>query len=60
MGNKGATFAKRQREQASKDRAREKAQRREERARRPTAEKADGADPDIDWIVPGPQPIPEE
>lgn len=60
MGNKGATFAKRQREQASKDRAREKAQRREERKGRPAGERVAGSDPDIDWIVPGPQPIPEE
>jgi hypothetical protein len=54
MGNRGATFAKRQREQARRDRAREKAQK---RAERPRAERAPGGgDPDIDWIVPGPQP----
>lgn len=55
MGNRGATFAKRQREQARKERAREKADKRAERAKRPADERP--GDPDIDWIVPGPQSV---
>lgn len=55
MGNRGATFAKRQREQARKDRAREKVEKRAEKSRKPTDERT--GDPDIDWIVPGPQSV---
>ncbi len=53
---------KRAKELARKERQQEKAAKREERKREkadrpPTAE---GEDPDIAGIVPGPQPIPEE
>lgn len=61
MANKGrATFAKRQKEIARQERAREKAAKRAERKElkvkldRVSAE----ADPDIAGIVPGPQPLP--
>ena len=60
MGNRGrATFAKRQREIARQERAREKAARRVER--KETWVKLDRnsqEDPDIAGIVPGPQPLP--
>ena len=61
MANKGrATFAKRQKEIARQERAREKAAKRKERD--DTKLKLDRAaaevDPDIAGIVPGPQPLP--
>jgi hypothetical protein len=61
MANKGrATFAKRQKEIARQERAREKAAKRVERKESKT--KLDRAalpeDPDIAGIVPGPQPLP--
>ncbi len=61
MANRGrATFAKRQKEIARQERAREKAQKRAER--KETKPKVDRAaaevDPDIAGIVPGPQPLP--
>jgi hypothetical protein len=60
MANKGrATFAKRQKEIARQERAREKAAKRVER--KETKVKLDRAaevDPDIAGIVPGPQPLP--
>jgi hypothetical protein len=60
MGSKGrATFAKRQKEIARQERAREKAQKRVER--KETWIKPDRkseVDPDIAGIVPGPQPLP--
>lgn len=61
MANKGrATFAKRQKEIARQERAREKAAKRLER--KETKSKTDrvavGEDPDIAGIVPGPQPLP--
>jgi hypothetical protein len=60
MGNRGrATFAKRQREIARQERARDKAAKRVER--KDTKVKLDRtgeADPDIAGIVPGPQPLP--
>ena len=61
MANRGrATFAKRQKEIARQERAREKAQKRAER--KETKPKIDRAgaevDPDIAGIVPGPQPLP--
>ncbi len=53
---------KRQKERARQERAREKAekrkQRRDDKAVRPGG--ADGVDPDIAGIVPGPQPPAEE
>lgn len=60
MANKGrATFAKRQKEIARQERAREKAAKRVEREQTKTkAERAAGFDPDIADIVPGPQPLP--
>ena len=60
MGNRGrATFAKRQREIARQERARDKASKRVER--KDTKIKPDRkgeVDPDIAGIVPGPQPLP--
>lgn len=62
MGNRGrATFAKRQREIARQERAREKAAKRVERAAtKIKLDRAAGEDPDIAGIVPGPQPLPYE
>jgi hypothetical protein len=60
MANKGrATFAKRQKEIARQERAREKAAKRVEReAGKVKADRTAGFDPDIAGIVPGPQPLP--
>jgi hypothetical protein len=60
MANKSrATFAKRQREIARQERAREKAQKRVARKEgRIKQERAGNDDPDIAGIVPGPQPLP--
>ena len=61
MANKGrATFAKRQKEIARQERAREKAAKRVERKEtKPLLDrKAAEVDPDIAGIVPGPQPLP--
>jgi hypothetical protein len=61
MANKGrATFAKRQKEIARQERAREKAAKRVERKEtsRSSTRKAAEVDPDIAGIVPGPQPLP--
>ena len=61
MANKGrATFAKRQKEIARQERAREKAAKRVERKETKPAldRKAAEVDPDIAGIVPGPQPLP--
>ena len=62
MANKGRTsFAKRQKEIARQERAREKAAKRVERkdAKDKDGPRLDGEiDPDIAGIVPGPQPLP--
>lgn len=61
MANKGrATFAKRQKEIARQERARDKAAKRVEReASKPKLDRHGAAvDPDIADIVPGPQPLP--
>lgn len=60
MANKGrATFAKRQKEIARQERAREKAAKRVERKEtKGKVERPPGYDPDIAGIVPGPQPLP--
>lgn len=60
MANKGrATFAKRQKEIARQERAREKAAKRVEReAGKVKADRNANVDPDIADIVPGPQPLP--
>lgn len=62
MGRSGSTFAKRQKELAQLERAKERtakrAQRREDRAERVRG--APGEDPDIAGIVPGPQARAEE
>jgi hypothetical protein len=58
-GKSRATFAKRQREIARQERARDKAAKMKER--RDTRVKLDrtaSEDPDIAGIVPGPQPLP--
>lgn len=56
------SIEKRMREQQRQQRAREKEQRRAERKRerdsRPAADGATGGDPDLEGIVPGPQPQP--
>ena len=60
MGNRGrATFAKRQREIARQERARDKAAKRVERTEsKVKLDRSSGEDPDIAGIVPGPQPLP--
>jgi hypothetical protein len=61
MANKGrATFAKRQKEIARQERAREKAAKRVERkeAKAKSSHPQGEDDPDIAGIVPGPQPLP--
>jgi len=60
MANKGrATFAKRQKEIARQERAREKAAKRLERKEtKVKLERSAEVDPDIAGIVPGPQPLP--
>lgn len=59
MANKGRTsFAKRQKEIARQERAREKAAKRLERKDDAPRTSAEGEDPDIAGIVPGPQPLP--
>ena len=61
MANRGrATFAKRQKEIARQERAREKAAKRVEReTTKPKIDQdAVDVDPDIAGIVPGPQPLP--
>jgi hypothetical protein len=61
MANKGrATFAKRQKEIARQERAREKAAKRVERkeAKGKVERGIVDVDPDIAGIVPGPQPLP--
>ena len=62
MANKGRTsFAKRQKEIARQERAREKAAKRVERKEAKEKEGPKGpaeVDPDIAGIVPGPQPLP--
>ena len=60
MGNRGrATFAKRQREIARQEKARDKAAKRVERDEtKVKLDRAAGEDPDIAGIVPGPQPLP--
>jgi hypothetical protein len=60
MANKGrATFAKRQKEIARQERAREKAAKRAEReSAKPQIDRHAAVDPDIADIVPGPQPLP--
>jgi len=63
MANKGRTsFAKRQKEIARQERAREKAAKRVERKdEKSKVTRPDGEeDPDIAGIVPGPQPPPED
>jgi hypothetical protein len=60
MANKGrATFAKRQKEIARQERAREKSAKRVEReAAKVKVDRNASVDPDIAGIVPGPQPLP--
>ena len=59
MANKSrATFAKRQREIARQERAREKSARRVVRSESKVKVDRQAGDPDIEGIVPGPQPLP--
>ena len=62
MANRGrATFAKRQKEIARQERAREKALKRVDRKEHKVKpERTAEEDPDIAGIVPGPQPLPYE
>jgi hypothetical protein len=62
MGNRGrVTFAKRQREIARQERAREKSAKRVERkTNKVKLDRHAPDDPDIAGIVPGPQPLPYE
>ncbi len=62
MANRSrATFAKRQREIARQERARDKSARRVERKDgKLTIDRATPLDPDIEGIIPGPQPLPYE
>lgn len=62
MSNRNATFAKRQREQALKEKARMREQRRTERLadKKSAVPGEDGVDPDIAGIIPGPQPRAED
>lgn len=57
-GKSRATFAKRQREIARQERAREKAAKRVERKETRVKLDRTSDDPDIAGIVPGPQPLP--
>jgi hypothetical protein len=58
MAHKGSTGARRQRERALAERRREKVARRlAPKEPRPPRDTADGVDPDIAHIVPGPQPV---
>jgi len=54
------TFAKRQKELARKEKQQQKAQKRQERKLEKSSRPDVAGDPDIDWIVPGPQPPMEE
>jgi hypothetical protein len=60
MGRNPASFEKRRKEQERVDNQKEKAKRRAERKETNKKEsdqgRPGGGDPDIDWIVPGPQP----
>ena len=58
---KSATFAKRQRENQRREKAKDKEQRKAERRKSVDSPAvAEGEDPDIAGIVPGPQPVVEE
>jgi hypothetical protein len=58
-GKSRATFAKRQREIARQERARDKAAKmKERRDTRVKLDRSSEEDPDIAGIVPGPQPLP--
>ena len=59
MGRNPASFEKRRKEQERVDNQKEKAKRKAERKESNRKESGQGrpeGDPDIDWIVPGPQP----
>ena len=56
------TFQKRQKERARLDKQRDKSAEKKLRREQPNARVtgADGVDPDIAGIIPGPQPLPDE
>ena len=58
MGRQRASFEKRRKEQARVENRQEKERKRQER-KDGAREQPTGGDPDIDWIVPGPQPLPK-
>ena len=51
------TLMKREREKARLEKQKQKAARRADRSRREQSPRADGVDPDIAHIQPGPQPL---
>ena len=59
MGKHPASFEKRRKEQERQENQKEKAKRRAER-KESNQKRPEGGDPDIDWIVPGPQPSSDE
>lgn len=54
------SVTKRRKEQARAEKQQEKAERRQAKKASPRAETAEGEDPDLAGIVPGPQPVIEE
>ena len=61
MTDRKAALAKRQREQKQRERAKEREQKKtERRARKDAGPGAEGEDPDLAGIVPGPQPPPTD
>jgi hypothetical protein len=55
MGRNPATFEKRRKEQARADARDDKAKKRQQRREAEKDRQPTKGDPDIDWIVPGPQ-----
>ena len=55
MGRQRASFEKRRKEQERTETRKEKVRKREERRAVVEPVRPAGSDPDIDWIVPGPQ-----
>ena len=54
------TFMKRQKELARLEKQKEKAAKKLQKSKEPKERGADGEDPDLAGIVPGPQPLPED
>jgi hypothetical protein len=61
VGRNPATFEKRRKEQERVENQKEKAKRKAERRESESSRvRPASGDPDIDWIVPGPQPASDE